>query len=116
MRGIDRKDTGNKLRKILLQLDEIAIIERCDAGFQDLGGDEFTDVSSDGCGDGKLRDDAAENFDDHRASAGVTHAEGVCAKKNQGFKDYWSLKDESSGSRAKIVCFCTAVDLNHLVY
>ena len=103
MRGINREDTGNKLCKVLLQLNEIAIVEGGDASFQYFIRDKFADVGGDVCRGGKLGDDATEDFDNHCASSGVAHAEGMCAEQNKRFEDYRSLKDEGAGSRPNIV-------------
>lgn len=115
MKGVNRENAGDKLGKVLLQLNKVAVVEGSNGSFQYLGRNEFADVSSDGRGRGKFGNEAAENFDYHEACAGVTHPEDMSREEYYRFKDRGLLKDKGAGCMSMAVSFCTTTRLNLVI-
>ena len=77
-----------------MNVDEVGVVERFDARFENLSRDEFANFGGDGGGSGENEDGGSEDARDEAAGAAVMHAEGVGTEEDDGFEDDGGFEDE----------------------
>ena len=77
-----------------MNVDEVGVVEGFNAGFENFGGDELTNFSSDRGRGSEDEDGGSEDACYEAAGAAVMHAEGVGAEEDDRFENDRGFEDE----------------------
>lgn len=88
--SVHNPDGCDELGQVLLHVDEIRFMHRCNARLEDVSADEFTNCHGGRAivGRCKVAEDGSNDARDDTAASGVTHAKCVGAEEHDGLKDF----------------------------